>query len=162
MKNQIINQSKVILLSAALIGTSLTALSVNASDTGYNNGAEQQQQYKQGKKSKHHNKEFKKMAKYLSLTDEQKVQIKAIKAEAKARNEAIRDDMRVFRAETKVLVQAEQLDEQAVLSSFDAHRDTFAQKELNRAKTKHAIYQVLTEEQRVKWQEFKAKGKKNR
>lgn len=107
---------------------------------------------------------MKRMAKFLSLNEEQKIQIKEIKIQAKEQHKVLRTSMKQFRVEKQKLVQAEQFDEQAFNALQDAYQPIFSQLALLRVKTKHAIFNVLTVEQQEKWlkriENYKAKGKK--
>lgn len=160
MKTQIFNQAKAVLLSTILVASSVMALPATAGDQGLDVFGESQQKHK---KNKHHQKrEFRKMVKVLDLSDEQKAQIKAIRAQAKEDKKASKETMRAFKQSVKPLAHSDELDEQAVLDLFETNKDFFAQQLLAEVKTKHAIYQVLTPEQRIKWQAYKEARKLNR
>lgn len=106
------------------------------------------------------------MVKELSLTDAQQVQIKALKTQAKEQREVFRESMQKFKDAEKALVQAASFDEQAFTTLHTSYQDTIAQMALARAKTKNAIFNVLTTEQQEKWEEKmeerKEKGKRNK
>lgn len=108
---------------------------------------------------------MKRMVKALSLTDEQQVQIKALKTQAKEQHDVFRESMTKFKDAEKALIQADSFDEQAYAALHTAYQDTFSQMAISRAKTKHAMFNVLTTEQQEKWQtkmeERKTKGKRS-
>ena len=105
---------------------------------------------------------MKKMVKALSLTDEQQVQIKALKTQAKEQHAVYRESMTKFKDAEKALVQAESFDEQAYATLHASYQDTFAQMALSRAKTKNAMFSVLTTEQQEKWQTIMEERKAKR
>ncbi len=112
--------------------------------------------------SKHYQKRgehmMKRMTKVLSLSEQQQVQIKAIKTQAKEQHELLIESMKKFKGEEKLLLQAQSFDEEAFTTLHNTYQPTFAQMALTRAKTKHAIFNVLTTDQQEKW----AKVKNNR
>ncbi|OUR60746.1 hypothetical protein A9Q74_12320 [Colwellia sp. 39_35_sub15_T18] len=112
---------------------------------------------------RHHQKggehRMKRMIKALALSEQQQVQIKEIRTEAKTQYESLRDSMKQFREEAKVLIQAETFDEQAFIALQEAYQPSFEQAGLAKAKTKHAIFNILTTEQQNKWSEIMAKRK---
>jgi len=114
------------------------------------------------KKSKHM---MKRMIKVLSLSEQQQVQIKAIKSQAKEQSETLSDSMQQFKGAEKLLMQAETFDEHAFIALHTAYQQTFSDIALSRAKAKHAIFNVLTTEQQEKWLEtvekHKGRNKKN-
>ena len=91
------------------------------------------------------------MIRALSLSDQQQVQIVAIKAQAKEQHNVLRDSMKKFKEEEKTLLQAQAFDEQAYTALHGAYQPVFVQMALIRAKTKHAIFNVLTTAQQEKW-----------
>jgi len=116
-------------------------------------------QHESGPQMKRH---FKKMAKYLELTEEQKTQMKAIRAEAKTQRSEFKESMSGFHQQVKALMQAETFDEQAFSVLQSQYQGNFQHMALIKAKTKHAMFQVLTSEQQEKMQEFKEKRGKRK
>lgn len=106
----------------------------------------------------------KRMVKKLALSEQQQVQIEALKTQAKEQHETLRDSMKKFKTEERALLQAAVFDEQAYTALHTAYQSTFAQRALTRAKTRHAIFNVLTTEQQEKWVKImdKRKEKLNR
>ena len=92
------------------------------------------------------------MFKKLNLSMEQKQQIALIKLEGKAESTAIHDSYKQYKEEQKVLLQADTFNEGAFTNSYYNNQETFAKAALIKAKTKHAIFNVLTPEQQEKWQ----------
>jgi len=118
---------------------------------------------------KHHQKSgghgkniMKGMIKALSLSEQQQVQIKTIKIQAKAQHIALRDGMKKFKEEERSLVQAQTFDEQAYSILHVAYQPIFAQKALMQAKTKHAVFNVLTIPQQEKWLKIMDERKEKR
>jgi len=105
---------------------------------------------------------MKRMIKVLSLSEEQQVQIKAIKMQTKDQSETLRDSMKQFKGAEKQLLQAETFDEQAYIALHTAYQQTFAEMALTRTKTKHAIFNILTTEQQEKWSTLKEQHKGKR
>jgi protein CpxP len=116
-----------------------------------------------GHKHKGHKQMMKRMAKALSLSEEQKAEIKVIKTQAKEQHQTLRTSMKEFKVAEKKLVQAETFDEQAFSALHDTYQPVLKQLALIRVKTKQAIFNVLNTEQQEKWQAMakhhKGKGK---
>ena len=147
---------KTIVSTAALccVIAFTSVASVNASDLVFDGD-------RQHHVSKH---KLKRLAKMLSLSEEQQTQIKAIKAQAKEQHQGLRESMKQFKAKEKELLQAKLFDEKAYGDLHDAYQPIFTQRALMRVKTKHAIFNVLTPVQQEKWLEtlehHKGRGKK--
>ena len=103
---------------------------------------------------------LKHMARYLGLSDEQIDQIKEIKAQAKTDREASKSTMVMFGEQVKALMENEEFDESSFLALHSEYQSSLTQAALQRAKTKHAIYQVLTEEQKLKADKIRKKKRK--
>lgn len=134
--------------------------SVNASNNDMTYDSQREHQKHQHQGNKH---EMKRMTKALSLSEQQQVQIKAIKTKAKEQHQVLRASMKEFKLAEKKLVQTEKFDEQAFSALREAYQPIFAQSALIRVKTKHAVFNVLTTEQQDKWLKIieHKKGKKN-
>lgn len=91
------------------------------------------------------------MAKVLSLSEQQLVQIKEVTMLGKEQHQVLRASMKQFKIAENKLVQTEKFDEQAFNALHDAYRPIFAQSALIRVKTRHAVFNVLTTEQQEKW-----------
>lgn len=116
---------------------------------------------KQARSDGHHKgKNLNRMLHKLGLSDQQKQDIKDIKEKAKADTEALRLSAKEFKQQAKELQDKQTFDDGAFSSLYAQYQDTFAQLALSKAKTKHAIFQVLTTEQRKKLEKRMSKMKK--
>jgi len=100
---------------------------------------------------KHHGKM---MFKKLDLSDAQKEQMRAIMT---AHKEANKESKAAYKADMKALMDAPVFDEeqaQTLIAEREAQR---ADQQLSMLKMKHEMYQVLTEEQKVKYDQREAK-----
>ena len=95
--------------------------------------------------------EMKRMAKALSLSDEQKVEIKAIKDQAKEQHKTLSASIKEFKIAERKLQHTATFDEQSYSALQDTYQPIFAQLALIRAKAKHAVFNILTTEQQEKW-----------
>ncbi|NQY86691.1 MAG: Spy/CpxP family protein refolding chaperone [Colwellia sp.] len=127
--------------------------SVNASDHGIASNAPIEHQ---GNKHK-----MKRMAKALSLSEQQQVQIKAIRKQAKEQHKSLRASMEEFKIAEKKLLQRASFNEQEYSTLHDTYQAVFSQVALIRAKNKHAIFNVLTAEQQLKWLKITKRHQKN-
>lgn len=114
------------------------------------------------KKGKKHPmmRQFKKMAKHLALTDEQKTQVKAIFEQTKQSSKEHRAAMKDFKEQVKSLMAAPVFDEKAFTELHSQYQTNFTEMALQKAKSKHAIMQVLTAEQREKYMKFSKKHRR--
>jgi len=151
-----LKMKKAVSVTAILL---MTSIALPASAHGVVSNEHHQQSMHKGSMAKH---AMKRMKKHLALTDEQIVSIKSIKAESKVVVEPLREQAKNFYQSAKQLKDNKMFDEGAFTSLYAQYQDTFAQIALQKAKTKHAIYQVLTEEQQQKWDEAKEKRKGKR
>ncbi|WP_281560906.1 Spy/CpxP family protein refolding chaperone [Thalassomonas sp. RHCl1] len=94
---------------------------------------------------------MRRMARHLGLDEAQISEIRAIHQAARDENTELRDTMKTFREEMKTLLAAETFDEEAFAELQEKYQESFQQKGLLRAKTKHAVIQVFTDEQKEKW-----------
>lgn len=100
---------------------------------------------------------LKHMKRKLDLTDEQVAQIKAIREQSKVDGETLREAKKAFHEQVITLKDSATFDEAAFVSAYNQYQQTFADMALLKAKTRHAIYHVLTEEQQAKMEEMKEK-----
>lgn len=149
----ITTNSKLLMASALMMGVALSPMTTSAEEVTKPSVEQGQKMKKGGKAHKH----FRKMAKYLQLTQEQKAEIKSIREGMKAGNEAQREQMQAYQTELKALVASNNFTDANFEALYDKYEDTFQQKELRKAQMKNAIFQVLTDEQKVKWESFKGK-----
>lgn len=133
--------AKLFILSACVAFMMSTTTYANDIDnTQVNSDVKDSQQMKKKHKGKGH-------MKGLKLTDDQKTKITEIKSNAKTENEALHIQMKEFKQREKALLQADVFDESSYVALFDEYQSVRSQLALNRAKNKHAIKQLLTEEQ---------------
>ena len=149
---------KPLLLMSSIIVSSLAFLPLQ-------DVVAKENQLVQTKHSKHDKKysmkrQFKKMARHLQLSEEQKVKVKAIFEQAKDSREEQRASMKDFKEQVKSLMQSTVFDDKAFTEIHSQYQATFAEMALLKAKNKHAIYQVLTPEQREKFSKFKMKNRR--
>lgn len=106
-----------------------------------------------GQQMRHHGAKVKmrRMARHLELDEAQISEIRAIYLSARDENTELRETMKTFREEMKSLLAEEIFDEEAFAALQSKYQDSFEQKGLIKAKTKHAMIQVLSEEQKEKW-----------
>jgi len=103
-----------------------------------------------GAKYSRHNK-MKHMIKKLQLDSEQQAQIRAIRKSAKVKNKSSIDSLKRYHKELNLLIKAEHFDVEAVTALHNANQANMTQIAVTKAKTRHKILQVLSEEQQVKW-----------
>lgn len=118
-------------------------------------------QFMMSDKGGRHN-QIKRMFKTLKLDSTQKSDIKAIRKTARVQNKALFESLKHYKEELNTLIKADVFDEQAVTNLHNAYQVNFAQAALAKAKTHHAILQILSEEQRVKWFALIEKRKGNK
>jgi Spy/CpxP family protein refolding chaperone len=144
---------------------------VNASEKGVETvNSHQQEKHQEHEKKGHNNRghknEMKRMAKFLSLSEEQKVKIKGIKKAAKQQGKMLKASMKEFKITERKLLQTKVFDEKSFNKLYNSYQTTFTQLALTRAKSKHAVFNVLTTEQQGKWLKMmehnKKKGAKER
>jgi protein CpxP len=110
------------------------------------------------KGNKHLRHKLKKMARFLELTDEQKQQIKSIMQQEKVSMDANKSSITSFKEQMKVIIQAEVFDESAFINLQQGYQQEFTNIALIKAKSKHSIFQILTDEQRDKMKQFKGRS----
>lgn len=146
----------MLMASALIMGVALSPLSVNAADSTTSDTQQVQKKQKNGQNKMQ--KQFRKMAKYLQLTEAQKTEIKSIRESLQADKDIQRGQMQAYKVQLKALVAEGNFTDSSFEALYDSYQDTFKQKELNQAKMKNAVFQVLTDEQKVKWQTFHAQN----
>jgi Spy/CpxP family protein refolding chaperone len=155
------NKLSVLLASAVLV-VSLTS----ASAVAMNNGVNHDQKHRKDaagkieKFERFQQHKFKKMARFLNLTDEQRQQAKAIHRQAKESRLVLKESLQGFHQQSKILMMEEHFNEQAFLNLKSQYQESFAQMALIKVKTKHSFMQLLTAEQKEKMQTHKGFGKR--
>ncbi|MGB0936817.1 MAG: Spy/CpxP family protein refolding chaperone [Colwellia sp.] len=108
-------------------------------------------------------KKLAKLTNYLSLSEEQVSQIKALKQEEKEALAKLKPAMKALKKSVSELMEQESFDEGAFIALQDANRDTISSIALIKVKSKFAMKQVLNDEQWVKMTELKKmRGKRSR
>ena len=108
---------------------------------------------------KMHGQSFKKMARKLDFTDEQKAQAKVIKSESKAQMAALKPALKAYRQQVKALMSADNFDKEAFSKLHESNQDIFAAQALIKAQTKFKIKSLLTTEQKEKMATLKSQRK---
>lgn len=112
------------------------------------------------KGKKHHMmRQFKKIAKKLKLSDEQKVKVKEVFKQAKIKRENNKEVMKDYKLQVKNLIESPVFDEQAFNDLHSQYQDKFSEFALHRAKNRQAIFQILTTEQREKLAKVKQRNR---
>lgn len=108
---------------------------------------------------KHFARKLKKMSKKLSLTSDQQEKIKHIFEEKGENRKASKAQMKLFKSSVKQIIKEETFGEEKFSALYAKYQSTFFEAALQKAKSRHAIMQILTEEQQEK---FSALMKKKR
>lgn len=153
-------------LSVLLISSVLAMSLTSASASAFTNGLFHDHKHsKDG--SKHTQKserfmqnKFKKMARYLDLNDEQREQAKVIHQEAKVNSVELKESLKSFREQSKILTMEDSFNEQAFIDLQNEYQETFAQMALIKAKSKNSFIKILTQEQLEKMKSHKRFGRK--
>jgi Spy/CpxP family protein refolding chaperone len=138
------------IFSTVAVCTAITFASiatVNASDEGVEAVSSHQQEHKH----RGHRNEMKRMAKFLSLSEDQKVKINAIKTKSRDQHQPLNASMKAFKIAEKNLLTAKTFDEKAFSSLQSEYQPTLTKLALIRAKSKQALFNVLNKEQQDKW-----------
>ena len=101
------------------------------------------------------------MAKKLNLSDEQRTQIDKIVEESKPAIDKARTTRKENAKKLDVLVKAEKYNQDEVKKLAEAQGKLEAESVLLRTKQRFDIRSVLNEEQRVKWDKMRKRGKRN-
>lgn len=155
-KHKLGNKIAAITLCSAILSAPLV---LSAAEQAGFSGADAMTDRQFHKMSKH---KFKKMAKHLNLTQEQKEQMKSIREASREESLPLREKTKEFFDYAKQLKAQESFDEQGFNAMYGQYQEAFAALALQRAKTKHAMYQILTEEQKAKMDELQEKRGKRK
>jgi len=151
MNTIIISLSSLLVITTLAISTPINAQENNHYVSSEHHGYAEDN----GKHKKHIARKLNKMAKYLTLSEEQKVKMKAIFQQAKEERSKHKDEMRGFKEQVRSLLDTVVFDEKSYIELHNQYADQFASAALHKAKTKHAMLQILTEEQRDKFKKSK-------
>lgn len=147
----------------SVVALTITSLTVSA--IGHKNDDGQYKHkssmdYQQDESRDHHHRKGKnrlhRLVKKLDLTDEQRVQVKAIFANMSAKHKNKSDELK---EQVQSLMQASEFDEAKFEAIHLKRQEKFEKMALEKAKMRHAIMQVLTPEQQ---EEFLSMGKHRR
>ncbi|MEW6990653.1 Spy/CpxP family protein refolding chaperone [Colwelliaceae bacterium 6441] len=120
-----------------------------------------QHSQQEGKERQHHMKRtFKKMAKYLALSPDQRLKFKALFQQEKQALKIHKSNLRHYKEQVEVLIDAAIFDEQASRELHEEYQESFTEIALFKIKNKHAMHQILTKEQREKFARYQ--GEKRR
>lgn len=122
-----IKQSAIILMSLLALGS--TAAMAN-------------HQHKNG---------LKPILKQLDLSQEQRQDLRQLLRESKGDMQSVSQDMKAFRQNMLLLVQADTYDQDAVTSLLEENQEVRTQKRLRKAQKQHLLFQSLTPEQQDKF-----------
>jgi Spy/CpxP family protein refolding chaperone len=141
-------------LAMSVIALAVTSLNVNAmghNSEGDNSKTKMSQQ--KGESNKHGNmkKRLHRLAKKLDLTSEQRVNVKEIFANIKNQRHDRKDVLSGFKEQVQSLVLMSEFDESQFKAIYAEHQASFQAIEMEKAKMRHAILQVLSPEQQQKF-----------
>jgi len=100
-----------------------------------------------------------KMAERLQLTTEQRASIGAIMEKSKPQTAAIREKIRANRKELRELARNAQIDDSRVQKLARERGNLVAELVTERAKTRHAINQILTDAQQEQMKQMREKNR---
>lgn len=109
----------------------------------------------QGRHFGGHSSKLERMADRLSVTDEQRTEIRAIADGSRQQMVELRDEMRANRVQLRELTRQTPLDEAAVRSIADKQGDLKAEMIVLRARQRSEVKAVLTDEQRAQMDEMR-------
>jgi protein CpxP len=107
--------------------------------------------------SKHHGgrgPNLERLADRLDMTEQQRAEIKTMLDDSRQQMKGLREQMRANRAQLRDLTQQAEFDEAAVRNVADEQGDLKAEMIVLRARQRHEMKAVLTDEQRVKLDEM--------
>jgi len=152
--------------SAILLATTLSfagiSYAVAADQTGTTTQQNCKQQSSEMGQGKHHWKKKNKGMGFskLDLTDTQKQEIREIMQSVKGDNKGQKSESKMaHRASMQALISSDSFDEEAAKTLISVQQEEKAEKQLAMLKAKNQAFQLLTEEQKVKYSELKAQGK---
>ena len=146
-----------VLLSSAIIAMSLASTFAFAikNEAGHEHKTTKSASQKMSKAERFKQHQFKKMARYLDLTSEQRQQAKIIRQQSKESRLVLKADLKEFHKQSKELVMEESFNEQAFLNLQSQYQETFAQMALIKVRNKHRFIKLLNEEQKEKMKTHK-------
>lgn len=157
MKTTLFTNSKLLIASALMAGITLMPMTASAGKHGGTGDG-----INAKKIGFDVQKNYKRMAKHLNLSKEQKSEVKAIHEKHRSSNEAQRVSMQAYQAEVKALIASGNFTDASFSDIYNKYEDELEQKALRKAQVKNEVYQVLTDEQKVKWKNYVPKNRKGR
>lgn len=156
------NKSALVLTMKPYLVAAVTTIclaSFAAGASGYENErhteyAAQESSHKKGHYGNHQRRmkqRFKMMAMQLELTKEQRGQVREILSSAKVEKKERREEMLGFKEQLKSLVLESEFNEDKFKAIYAEYQPELEGIAMNKAKVRHAIYQVLTAEQKEKF-----------
>lgn len=132
---------------------SVSAMGHNKNDHNTENKVEMSQHKGEGGHKHHGNmkKSLRRLAKKLDLTAEQRSEIKAIFAGMKEDRKANKVALSSYKEQMKSLHAESEFDENKFNAIYAEFQESFKQLAMEKAKSRHAIMQVLTPEQQEKY-----------
>jgi periplasmic protein CpxP/Spy len=140
-----------------VIGTlALTLTSINANAVGHKHqhryleirsGSVEEQDFQHVKIRK----KLRRLAKKLDLSQEQRDKVKAIFIERNTTHQKWADTLAEFKTQVDSMLQSSEFDESEFDQVYSAYQTNFKQMAMEKAKVRHAIFQVLTVEQQQKF-----------
>lgn len=147
-----------LMLTSLLCGMLFSSYSAIAYDRG-ENVAQKTASFKH-ERGNHMARDFKKMVKYLKLSEEQQEKMKSIRTNASEQRTGFKQSMKSFHAKTKVLLEASLFDEQGFNALYSQYQEEFQEMASFKVKSKHAMLQILNKEQQEKFFKFERKTKR--
>jgi len=142
-------KSTIIALSTSII--LLSAPFGYANDAANNSHADTYES-KHKRMYSHDRSRLKKMARYLEFTEEQRTAAKDIAARTKEAMTPLKERMKAFKESVKAMTLNSDFDEDMFADSYEQNKETFYQMALIKAKMGHELMQLMTDEQKEKWE----------
>lgn len=152
MSNTLKSLASLILISSIAMSFTTSAMTTDTSSKIASHNMHQHGGKHQMKR------QLKKMAKYLSLSDEQRQKVKEIFKQTKEEKMAIKESLAGYKTQVKSVMDAAIFDEKAFKDLHSQYQSQLTEGALLKAKTKHALLQLLTQEQREKLENFKGQA----
>lgn len=153
--------NKTVLSLAAVSMLCITSVGMLATANAANNDQAWQSPH-QMMNFKGHAKHFKRIARYLDLTDEQKAQAKQIHQQTKTAMEQNKPMMQAYHQELKTLKQGGNFNEQSFAQLRDKYKDVLDKVAFLRNNARVQFVQLLTDEQQQKLTKVREKMEQKR
>lgn len=140
----------IAILSVALIPSAFA----NPKGGGYSHGQEMMEEG--SRMGRGHVDKMERMAEFLDLTESQQAQIEQIMEGEREANSELRETHRASKEKIRALIDADSFDEAAVRAVAEESAQQQIELMISKARTHHAIHQILTPEQRVLAEKMKS------